>query len=95
MWLLGQCSRGAVSSVFGARQPGLVSAAWAPSSARALGPSRRPVRPVQLAQAPARLPGVSEGGRFRPLPLSLGSLEHEFGGLHIGVFGHGSADPSV
>ena len=26
------------------------------------------------------------------LPLSLGSLEHEFGGLHIGVFGHGSGD---
>lgn len=29
------------------------------------------------------------------LPLSLGSLEHEFGGLYIGVFGHGSGDTSV
>lgn len=26
------------------------------------------------------------------LPLSLGSLEHEFGGLHIRVFGHSSGD---
>ena len=41
-----------------------------------------------------RLRGVEKEGENLPrkpasLPLGLGSLEHEFGGLHIGVFGHG------
>lgn len=50
--------------------------------------------PRILAPGRGRLRGVEKEGENLPrkpasLPLGLGSLEHEFGGLHIGVFGHG------
>lgn len=38
--------------------------------------------------------GCMENRDFRPIaasPLGFSALEHEFGGLHVGIFGHGSA----
>lgn len=50
--------------------------------------------PRTLAPGRGRPSGVKKEGENLPrkpasLPLGLGSLEHEFGGLHIGVLGHG------
>ena len=50
--------------------------------------------PRTLAPGRGRLSDVKKEGENLPrksasLPLGLGSLELEFGGLHIGVLGHG------
>lgn len=83
---------------------GLVRAAGLPRAAPArAGPQAASLSDSwQLWQPPWDTPGErgSPGERRAPckllaLPLGLGSLEHEFGGLHKGVFGHGSGDNSV
>lgn len=65
-------------------------------------PPARPEAGSRNDSGPLRRPGAGarrkgEEGLPRRLPaspLGLGSLEHEFGGLHVGVLGHGSGDTS-